>query len=116
MSPSSTDLPLFERHKVNVARLKVNGIAGSPGRALKIDETVYFVVEAKTYAIEHTEGKDGVERLHKATIVRYGEMDAGEAQAILEALSERQRQAYEEEHGIIPMFGGADRAANDADE
>lgn len=116
MTKTTASLPLFEKQRVNTARLKVNGIAGNPGRALNIGERVSLVVEAEIYAVEHTESKDGIERLHKAFITDYGEMDRMEAQQLLAGLEEQRRAAFEQENGIVPMFGGADRAANDADD
>lgn len=119
-------LPAFEGLDIEKTRLKINGLAGDPIRALKIGESLYFLAEAEVESVNHRkriikENEQDVvihERVHTARIKRYGEFDKSEALEILNALQEQQRRAAEEEAGISPLFGnfGPDENADDASE
>lgn len=97
-------LPNFEGQKVTQTKLKVNGLAGNPMRAMHNDEIVYLLCEVKIDEVGHPR-KDGVTtRLHKGRIQAYGEMDPKEAKPLLEGMREAAEIAAEEDQGITRLF------------
>lgn len=100
-------LSKFEKSRVVAARLKINGFGEEGDEALPLGQSKIFLVEARTYAIEHVEEKIGVVRVHKATILRHAEFeDVEHARKLLDAEDERRRLAEDEAKGQIRL--GAD--------
>lgn len=100
-------LSKFEKSRVVAARLKINGFGEEGDEALPLGQSKIFLVEARTYAIEHVEEKIGVVRVHKATILRHAEFtDTDVARKLLDEEDERRRLAEDAERGQIRL--GAD--------
>lgn len=100
-------LPKFEKSRVVAARLKINGFGEEGDNALPIGQSKFFLVEARTYGVEHVEEKIGVVRVHKATILRHAEFDDVDvARKLLDEEDERRRLADEANSGIVRL--GAD--------
>lgn len=101
MAGRSKGLPAFEGQAVAGARLKLNGFGEDMHEALHLGDRRYFVVECEVADVAHTKDrKAGTQlRVHKAVILRTGEMDAREAQQLLEAEAERRAIERDEREG-----------------
>lgn len=90
MSAVQQNLPDFEGQHVVGTRLKMNGIAGDPLRAVKVSERVYFVIEATIEKVEHERGKTGLERLQKARASQVAIIESEVGMELLDEAAGRQ--------------------------
>lgn len=99
--------PKFEGQAVAAARLKLNGFGEDLAEALKLGETVYYIVEARVDDVQHPNKNGIITRTHKGMLMRQCRIDPAVGRKELDAADQaRQLAELDEDRRTKPGLPG----------